>query len=255
MLMKRVAAVLVMTILVPAWGCGKRSYEDRLDFSLKERRYRERLDQQLLPAPLDPRFKDFPLYIRPPKDMPLATQFMIISEAELPLGQFDLAASFGSQGSANLHVLARRKTSPKAAAKDGAPQPIVAAEPQRPFDQEVLAILGRVYPADALQSPKFDSETKKTNQFRRLIFNSPNGNFVRVYLYKREPYDVALIWDTPAAQNTNAGFITARDLTLQSFAVGRRAGQYFSGSMNENEGGETAPSGGGAGGEGSATKF
>jgi hypothetical protein len=240
--MKRVSVVLVTAVLVLGWGCGRRSYEDRLDYTLEQMRYRKRLDTYLIPAPTDPKFKDFPLYIRPPKDMTLSTQFLMLNEADLQ-GQFDLAATFVSPGAGNLHVLARRKAAKKAPAKN-APEPAQPAEAQRPFDQEVTAILARVYPnVEAITTPKFDSDTKKSNNFKRLVFNSPNGNVVRVYLYKREPYEVALIWDTPVAQDRSTA--TARDLCLESFAVGRRAANYFGGRMSEGEGAE----GGGGGGE------
>jgi len=250
--MKRVSAVLISAAVVLVCGCGKKSYEERLEYTLADMRYRQQLDQSLIEAPSEPKFKNFPLYIRPPKGMQLSTQFVMLNEADLPPGQFDLATSFTSQEKGNLHVLGRAKAAKKAPAKNAPPaQP---AEPQRPFDAEVLAILLRVYPnVDALATPKFDNENKKSNQYRRLIFNSPNGNVVRVYLYKRDPYDVALIWDTPAAPDQNPGLTNARDLCLKSFAAGRRAVRYFSGSMSESEGGEAAP--GGGGGAESATPF
>ena len=250
--MKRVSALLVMSTLVLSWGCGMKSYEERLKYTLGEMQYRKHLDKFLSPAPVDPKFKDFPLYIRAPHDMPASTQFLMYNEADLPPGQFDLATSFASQGQGNLHVLARRKAAKKAPPKN-APPPAEPPAAQRDFVAEVLAILSAVYPnVDVLQAaagnPKaLETVNKKTNQYKRLIFDSSNGNKVQVYFYKSGPYDVALIWDTPAAVDKTA--VTSRDLTLQSFAVGNRAGNYFKGSMAEGDsgGGE-----GGAPGEGGA---
>jgi hypothetical protein len=242
--MRRASAVLLTATLLLCVGCGRRSYDLRLEHTLDDLRYRQRLDQFLIPAPTDPKFKDFPMYIRPPKGMTLSSQFVMLNDADLPPGQFDMSVSFTSR-SGNLHVFARRKAAPKPTGKD-APQVPVPTEPQRPFEPEVLRILAEVYPAEALQTPNFANETKKPNEYRRLIFRSPNDNVVRVYLYKRDQYDVALIWDIPAAEDANATLATARDLTLQSFAVGNRANNYFSGSMSESERSEAASESGGA---------
>jgi hypothetical protein len=252
--MKRLLALLLTATLLLSWGCGKSIYDRKLNDTLDAMKYRQRLDAFLIPAPSGAKFKDFPLYIRPPKDMPLSTNFVLV--ADLPLGQFNLAESFLSQSKGNLHVLGRRKTAKKAAPKGAAPPPPEA--PKGPFDQDVIALLRGVYGADLpqLQTPQYQNETKTapggspSNQFRRLIFNASNGNAIRVFLYKKEPYDVALIWDAPAALERSGSLSSARDLTLQTFAVGRRAQNAFAGGVTPGDSSE-----GGGGGDEGTTHF
>jgi hypothetical protein len=244
--MKRLLALLLTAMLLLTFGCGKSIYERKLNDTLDDMKFRQRLDALLIPAPTDAKFRDFPLFIRPPKDMALSSNFVLV--ADLPAGQFDLAASFLSQSKGNLHVLGRRKTAKKAAPKGGAPPPPEA--PKGPFDTDVITLLRGVYgEVPQLQTPQYQTETKKGNQYRRLIFNASNGNGVRVFLYKRDPYDVALIWDAPATLERSGSLSSARDLTLQTFAVHRKAQNSFAGGVTSGEGGEA-----GGGSEG-ATPF
>lgn len=244
--MKRTLALGLVASLVVGFGCGYNSYEKRLENTLDEMRYIQRLDDSLIPPPEGP-FKDFPMYIRPPKGMTLSSNFVMT--ADLPAGQFDLAASFIGEGAESrrmLHVLARRKAA-KPAQQKGAPPPPEPV-PQQPFNDAVVGVLRAVYgDSEALAAPQYQKETKRQNAYNRLIFTAANGNIIRVYLYKKDTYDVALIWDTPAGQEKDAAATNARDLTLQSFAVGRKAQNAFAG-----VGGEGGAEGGG---EESATPF
>jgi hypothetical protein len=242
--MKRVAVLAAMASLVTACGCGMKVYDARLNATLEVLKYRQKLDANLSPAPTDAPFKDFPLFIRPPKDLTPSKQFLMVSA--LPPGQYELAASFYSQDKGNLHVLGRRKEAKKAPAK-GAPPPPPSA-PRGAFDTDVIALLRSVYgEVPQLQTPQFQTETKQGNeylpkkQYRRLIFTAANGNVVRVYFYKSEPYDVALIWDLPAAQDKSGASSNARDLTLASLSVGRPALRQLTG----GGGGEEEGAGGG----------
>ncbi|HEV3163609.1 MAG TPA: hypothetical protein VGZ22_06175 [Isosphaeraceae bacterium] len=251
--MKRVLALALTAAVVVGWGCGLNSYEKRLDKTLDDMRFIIRLDENLIPAPTDSKFKDFPMYLRPPKGMALSTSFVLA--ADVPEGQFDLTASFlgdGAEAGRNLHVLGRRKAAKKTPPKAGAPP---QAEPvaQHPFNEEVIALLRGAYgESEALATPQYQTEKKRHNEFRRLIFTASNGNIIRVYLYKKEPYEAALVWDIPADRDKDAAATNARDLTLQSFAVGRRAESYFSGALTE---GASSSGGEATGGSEGATPF
>src|SRR6186997_1630638 len=88
--MRRVWAILASTLLVAGWGCGK-SYDTRLNTTLDAMRYRKRLDDNLMPAPTKGKFDELLVYVRPPKNMEQAKEFL------LPLPdptKFDLEASF-----------------------------------------------------------------------------------------------------------------------------------------------------------------
>lgn len=246
--MKRLSTLLASLALVLAVGCGFKGYEDRLDRTLEELRYRIRLDKALDPAPADAKFKEFQLYIRPPKGMALSTQFV---PAELPAGQYDLAASFIAQDKGGLHVLGRRKSAPKKASKNAPapPEPVARGA----FQSDVMQLLTVVYgDNEKLTAPKFQNETKRANKFKMLVFTAPNNNVIRVYLYQQPPYDLALIFDTPAAAERNTELRTARELCLESMAVGSRARLLSEGGTPdaEAEGGK-----GGGGSEEPATPF
>jgi len=244
--MKRVLASLLTAVLIFVWGCGYNSYQSRLEYTLEQMKYRQRLDDNLIPAPTDPKFRDFPMYIRPPKGMTLAREFVM---AELPPGQYDLAVTFFEQDKGTLHVLGRRKTAKKAASKNAPQQPEPAA-PRGPFVQDITSLLMSVYGAnDVLQNPQFQTDTAKKSAFKRLIFNASNGDVVRVFLYQKDPYEVALIWDIPAAVDRDPKLLRARDLCRESFALGRRANDSFSGSLSSGEQGSEGAAGGGAGAE------
>jgi hypothetical protein len=246
--MRRVPASLITATLLLAWGCGRYSYELRLEATLARMKYRQRLDQFLGPPPSDAKFQELQVFLRPPKGMDLTKEFVM---AAVTPGAYDLLASFvgQSQGSSrSLHLLARRKTAKKAAGK-AAPTPEPAVE-RGPFEQDVVTLLAGVYGAnEALQQPNFQTDKKGGNSFRRLTFKASNNNDVWVYFYKKEPHEVALVWDLPPDAAKDNALRTARDLCLQSFAVGERARAAFGGDISE----EGAPAG--PAGPGGATPF
>ena len=89
------------------------------------------------------------------------------------------------------------------------------------FNRDVVGIVGNVYGvADDLEVGKFKEVTKKANKFRYHTFATGDKN-VQVYLYKFDPYEVALIFDYPSSEQANLA--SRINLALESFAVGPRA--------------------------------
>jgi hypothetical protein len=240
--MKRALAVLCCATLTVAVGCGERSYERRLDKTLADMKYRQRLDQYLIP-PVQGKFKELGIFLRPPKPLAQSTQFLLTSAEP---GKYDLESSFFNQGAPTglrLHVLARRKQAKKAPTKGAAPPADTAN--RGPFQQDVLSLLASNFgAAEALQNPRVQNVSAKRNAFKRITFPSPTGSDVRVYLYNRDPYDVALVWDIPKGTTS-----TGIDLCLESFAVGPKAIRQFEGGVGDEE------AAGGKGTEASPTAF
>jgi len=230
--MRRVMALVATTVLVLSGGCGSKSYEFRLDRTLENMRYRKRLDDNLMPPPakgIAP-FEELGIFLRPPKGLVQAKEFQM---TVLEPGQFDLASSFFEEKKQNLHVLARVKK-PKASASKKAPAPTPADTAVRgEFNQDVVAIVGNVYGvADDLEVGKFKEVTKKANKFRYHTFATGDKN-VQVYLYKFDPYEVALIFDYPSSEQAN---LSSRiNLALESFAVGPRAKSRYAGAVEGEE--------------------
>src|SRR4051812_5180306 len=135
--MRRAWAILATVGLMAIAGCGS-SYDIRMNKTLEDMRYRKRLDDNLMPAQSKGKFEELMIFIRPPKDLQPAKEFLLpIPEP----GKFDLEASFlenqkggespggdaqpegsgeakapKSSAKQSLHVLARVKR-PKGAAK------------------------------------------------------------------------------------------------------------------------------------------
>lgn len=231
--MKRVWATLVTTGVLLGLGCSQ-SYDLRMDTTLNKMRYRKRLDDNLIPAISEGPFKDLQIYLRPPKPLEQSSQFFGTVFPVEP-GQFDLTTSFldstpekAANKALKLHVLARRKAA-RAAAKKGQPAEPPAA--RAPFESDVLALLGTGYAgAEGLTPENMKSVSFKKNQFKRLVFKSPQGTDINAYFYKSEPYEVALIFDTSGS--SNAAAIT---LCLESFAVGQKAAAAFDTGYSDDE--------------------
>jgi hypothetical protein len=232
--MKRGSVLLWGVGLLAIGGCGLRDYERRMDETLEAMKYRQRMDQYLDPASQDPRLKDFGLYLRAPRGMSLAGQFQM---ADIPEGQYDLAATYFGTTNGSLHVLGRRKAAKKASSKN-APEP---AAQRGKFRDDVLNLLAGVYSGgDPSQLPKPQPVTKRHHKYDRLIFTSPaNNNLIQAYLLSEDSYEVALVWDTPAGMDKDATLNRARDMTLEALEVGRKALREFGG------GGAGGPAAGG----------
>jgi hypothetical protein len=236
--MRRLWLVIASAVLVAGVGCGRKSYEDRLDATLKKLEYDRRIKKNLMEPPKEEKkFTELAIYVRAPKEEALTkTGQLPVSE-----GQFDLDASFvdTKESNATLHVLARVKMPKKPATKGAAPvaQPPARAE----FIGEVLRILSDVFGSpEALQNPKFVEESRKGGtRFKRLIFPG-NDKEVKLYIYKAGNHEVALIFVyDPKVKGLMASKI---DLCLDTFATGEKANKLYSGGSAEEDA-ESGPSG------------
>jgi hypothetical protein len=264
--MKRLLACLLTMCLI-FLGCGQ-SYKQRLGQTLENLRYRQRLDQNLITAPVG-KFKDLQVYIRPPKPLEEAKEFQLPSAA---VDQFDIAKSFfGSPTSApegqakekqaepaavlRLHVLARVKRPKKPTKKGEAPPP--EGIPVAQFVPDVRTIVGTDFGnADAATTATLKNErVGKNNEFKRIFFTSPNNNDeIRMYFYTQGDYHIALVWDVPAALKNAAS--AKMTLCMESFAVGRKASHLFeNGYTGDDMGPIVTPGKGGAGAAGGGQAF
>ncbi len=226
--MKRFWGMTASLALFLAFGCSSKSYDIRLEKTLENMKYQKKLNDALIPAVAAGKLKELDIYLRPPKALQGPTQTFQLTVVEP--GKFDVENSFIEKDKQSLHVLARVKR-PKPAAKKGAP---AAATPARgDFNTEVLELLKNVYGVDSTPA-QFREETKKKNVFRhRTIDLDPKT--LQVYLYgaKGNPYEVALIFEYPKAdQNT---IVPRIGYCLESFAVDGRAKRAFNGATTEQE--------------------
>ena len=226
--MRRVLVVITSALLVAGVGCGRKSYEERLDKTLAKLDYDRRLKKNLMEPPNEKKFQDLTIYIRAPKEEALAkTGQLPVSE-----GQFDLDASFNDKTESSLHVLARVKLPKKAPAKGAPPAP--ALPPRGEFVGEVLGVLSNLYNSpEALQTPKFSDESRKGgNRFRRLQFVA-NDKEVKLYTYKQDGHEVALIF---IYDPKIKGLISSKiEYCLDSFATGEKAKRLYSGGAADEE--------------------
>ena len=227
--MRRVWVVITSALLVAGVGCGRKSYEERLDKTVEKMKYDRRLKQNLMDAPNEKKFQDLSIYLRAPKEEALAkTGFLSVAE-----GQFDLDASFNDKTESSLHVLARVKLPKKAPAKGAPPAP--ALPPRGSFDGDVLGVLSNLYNSpEALQTPKFTEEKtpKAGNRFKRLQF-AANDKEVKLYIYKQDSHEVALIF---VYDPKIKGVISSKiELSLDSFATGEKAKRLYSGGAADEE--------------------
>lgn len=231
--MRRVLAMVATTAILLASGCGSKSYEFRLNKTLEDMRYRKRLDDNLLPAPSKGKFTDLMIFVRPPKGLGEPTKEFLLTVLEP--NKFDIAESLVEQGKQSLYILGRvkRPKAPAGAKKAAAP---VETASRGDFNQDVIAILNSVYGME-IDLAKSKEVTKKNNKYRQLVFEA-NGKVVHVYLWgsKTNPYEVALIFEFPKAEQANLA--SKIELTLESFAVGDVARKKFSGAVSEEETGE-----------------
>jgi hypothetical protein len=230
--MRRVLATMATAALLIAGGCGSKSYDERLARTLDEMRYRKRLDDNLMPAVTGNKLESALIYLRPPKNLDQAKEFQL---TQVEPGKFDLEATFLEPEKQSLHVLARRKL--PAAKKKGAATPASTAN-RGDFVADVMALIGTVYPTVDLSGVKLKTETKKKptssvgNEYKWTTF-TVEGKNVQVWFYKKNDYDVALIFEYPTAQQ--ASLFPKISLCLESFAVGERARRQFAGQGTEEE--------------------
>ena len=242
--MRQVLAMLVSATLLVVVGCSGKSYEIRLDKTLADMKYRDRLDRNLMPAPTKPKFDELQIFIRPPKSLELTKEPLLTDPDKT---KFDLEAGFlEAAKQENMHVLARVKRAKAANTKTK------KAEPPPPtrgdFSRDILALLNTYYnPPPELSPDKFKEDKQKTgNIFRKHVF-SGNNKDVQVYLYtpKGNPYEVAIIFEYPKAEQ--AALSSKIVLCLESFATAEKARKAFSGTAGEEEGAATGAPGAGGG--------
>lgn len=229
--MRRFLATAATAALLLAGGCGGKSYEVRLEKTLEEMKYRDRLDGNLMPAQAKGKFNDNLIYIRPPKGLGEPTKEFLLTVLEP--GKFDVAESFVETDKQSLYVLGRvKRPKPAPGTKKQAPTPADTAA-RGEFNADVFAILNDVYGVE-VDSTKAKEEPKRLNKFKHVTF-AAKGKDVHVYLYgtKTTPYEVALIFEYPKAEQANLA--SKIDLCLGSFATGERARRAFSGSGTEEE--------------------
>ena len=206
--------MMVSCLLLVAFGCSQ-SYQIRLDKTLEEMKYEKRLNENLEPPPTEGKLKELAIFIRPPKPLGPSKEFTL---GEVPAGQFDETKTFFEGQKSFLHIIARVKQAKKPAAKGAPAEPAVT---RGQFNADVIAVLKAVYPdEEALAIEKFKDDPHKPNTYKRVIFEN-SGKRVEVYLYKLEPYDVALIFQyDPSEKGALASKI---NLCLESFAVSNKA--------------------------------
>jgi len=229
--MRRVLAMLGTMALLVLGGCGAKSYDKRMDQTLENIRYQDRLNRLLIPALSQGKWQELSIYLRPPKNLAQTKAWML---AETEEGKFDQQASFAEGKKQSMHVLARVKRA-KTPGKKAAPAPTVD---RTNFNGDVLAVLNESYkPPEDLDIAKF----KNKNDFKYHTFQM-NDRSVEVYLYnKKGPYEVALIFEYPRKEQ--AELFKKIELCLESFAVGEQARRRFSGATEEEAEVEAAPPG------------
>jgi hypothetical protein len=230
--MRRVLALLLGTAtLLYIAGCGAKSYETRLDETLNDMKYQDRLNRLLLP-PLEKKWHEMSIYLRPPKNLVQSKAWAL---APTEPGKFDLEASFNEPSKQDMHVLVRVKRSKGASKKGAAPNPADTVD-RTNFTGDVLAVLNDTYkPAEELVITKFKAETKKKNEYKFQAITANDKN-IQIYFYKQEPYDVALVFEYPKSEQ--ASLFSKIGLCLESFAVGERAGRIFAGKNGDEESSE-----------------
>lgn len=250
-MMKRVLGILVGASLSLVIGCAQQ-YDLRLEKTIENKKYQQRLDNNLEPAPQASNLKTANVYVRPPLGLkgPAKTFALVVVEP----GKFDVADSFiGADGQAGLHILARDnrpKAKPKSPPKKGpapaeeeAPPPATRGD----FTTDVLELLKAAYNTD-FDTSQLKTETRphppRNNSYKTKTLELSNKD-VQVYLYgdKNSQAQVALIFEGPKEWlHDNSSKIA---LCLESFGVGREAENLYAGkSEMAGDEGASAPPGG-----------
>jgi hypothetical protein len=232
--MRRACMILASACLLLAVGC--RDYDVRLEKTLQEMKYQQRLEKNLEKAPSKGLLQTEAIYVRPPKGLTGPTQTFSLAVVEP--GKFDLENSFLDEAKhASLHVLARHKK-PKAPPKKGTKP--VEAVPRGDFMAEVINLIKTAYAVDDLTPAKFKAVTKKhearENNYKEVKLDLATKEvLIDIYGDKNGPYNVALIFEYPKSEVNNLS--PKIGLSLEAFAVGEAAQRAFSGG-SDAEGGD-----------------
>lgn len=243
--MNRVALSLLLTASLGIAGClGDASYDERMQLTLENMRYKQKLDSNLIPAPQD-KFKNLNVFVRPPKGL---AQMPTCTLNPAP-GMFDIAETFS--GPITLHVLVRLKNPPKPKpAQPGQPAPPGPAADRGSFIPSVNALLAANFGAEPGAT---ENVTEHSKTYKRAKFTAANGDTVTVYYYdqgsEKSGYYAALVWVIPPSSANTAPVVTGLPLTMGSFATGRAAANAFAGRAEDDSGPsgpaqENAPAGG-----------
>lgn len=232
--MRRVMAVLLSSAVLVGLGCGSRSYENRLENTIKLIKYRKKLDDNLMQPSGKGKLEQALIYLRPPKSLSKLPDFTL---SVLEPGKFDISETFDEKGVQSLHVLAwiKKIKDPK---KKGTPD-----APRGTFITEVFTVLGNAYNVD-IEPSKAKNVSMLKNTFKHLAFEA-NGKTVQVYLYgdKANPPEVALIFEYTKGENLTEKI----KLCLESFATNDKARLAFTGVEEGQEvEGATGPGSGAA---------
>ena len=96
---------------------------------------------------------------------------------------------------------------------------------------------------EAIATAKLKGTNHRKNAFTQVVYTSAaNGDQIRALLYNKDSYDVALLFDIPAAKLKTAG--TGIDLCLEALAVGQRAQNAFNTGTVEDDPAKAAGGGG-----------
>ncbi len=254
--MKRPWAVVPSILVVLAFGCAKR-YEYRVNQTLSLLRYEQRLNQFLVPP--EAGYRELGIYLRPPRPLSKAQQNLGLpsvnpAQYELVATYADLGGGAADKKSASsalrLYVLARVKR-PKKPPKKGEAPP--AEAPRGDFASDVRALLAADFgnaDVNKTDTVPVKSDKERSNEYKKLVFKASNEDNIRVYFYKQDIYDVALIWDVPGTAEKAPETVTGIGLCLESLAVGPKALRKFEGGGDEESAGPAAEGGAaGAGGQ------
>ena len=149
-------------------------------------------------------------------------------------GRFDVESSFIEPEKQSLHVLARVEAAQDPGQERRTPGRTAPAwrlqHRRRGAGQERL--WSRARPQ---QNSRRRRRAKNTFKHKRLDLNAKN---VQIYLYgnKNSPYEVALIFEYPKAEDNSVN--PKIGLCLESFAVGEKAKRAFAGGETEEAGGK-----------------
>src|SRR5690348_8519816 len=98
--MRRVLVIAASAALLLIVGCGLHSYETRLDQTLANMRYQDRLNRMLQPPLTKGKWEELSLYLRPPKNLVPAKEWQL---SPTDPGKFDLEASLLEPQKQSMH--------------------------------------------------------------------------------------------------------------------------------------------------------
>jgi hypothetical protein len=244
--MKRILGILAGASLALTIGCAQQ-YDLRLQTTLENKKYQQRLDANLEKAPETSNLKPHNIYVRPPLGLKGPAQTFALGQVEP--GKFDVTDSFiDPDKQAGLHLVARDNR-PKPATKKGA-NPSEAAQPpaaRGDFIADVLDLLKTAYSVD-VDAQRLKTESKghgrRNTSYKTATLEAGNKE-VQVWISgdKNSPAQVALIFDYPkeSLKSLSSGI----QLCLESFGVGREAESLYAGREEvAGEEGAAAPPGG-----------